>query len=98
MGGGNDHGDDYDYGNDYLTVIDDEGNELELEHLDTIEVGGGLFMAFVPADMDEDDDDYGLIILKVVTENNEEVFVTIDDENELNSIFDIFVERLSEEE
>ena len=87
-----------DYGNDFVTIIDDDGNEFELEHLDTAEIGGEVYMAFVPADIDEDDDDFGLVILKVVTQDNEEIFTTIDDDNELNAAYALFVERLSEDE
>jgi len=87
-----------DFGNDYITVIDDEGEEFELEHLDTAEIGGELYMAFVPADMDENDDDFGLIILKVITEDDEEMFVTIDDDDEMQTAFDVFVKRLDEDE
>ena len=87
-----------DYGNDFVTIIDDDGNEFELEHLDTAEIGGGLYMAFVPADMDEDDDDFGLVILKVITQDNEEVFTTVDDEDELNTAYAVFTQRLSDEE
>ena len=86
------------YGNDFITIIDDDGNEFELEHLDTAEISGELYMAFVPADIDEDDEDYGLIILKVVAQENEDVFSTVDDEDELNAAYSLFVERLSDEE
>jgi len=85
------------YGNDYLTLTDDEGNEFELEHLDTIELNNQIYMAFLPADMDEDDEDFGLVILKVVEEENEDFLVSIDDENELNTVFERFSQLFSEE-
>ena len=87
-----------DYGNDYITISDDEGNEFELEHLDTAEINGGIYMAFIPADMDEEDDDFGLVILKVVVENDEEILVSVDDDEELRSAFELFIQRLSDEE
>ena len=87
-----------DYGNDFVSIIDDDGNEFELEHLDTAEINGEIYMAFVPADMDEDDEDFGLIILKVITQDDEEVFSTVDDDDELNTAYAMFVERLSEED
>ena len=87
-----------DYGNDFVTIIDDDGNEFELEHLDTAEIGDGLYMAFVPADMDEDDEDFGLIILRVVVQDDEEVFATVDDEDELKAAYELFIERLSEDD
>jgi len=86
------------FGNDFITVQDEDGNELELEHLDTAEIDGALYMAFLPADMDEDDEDYGLIILKVIIEDNEEILATVDDENELNVVYERFIERLSDDE
>jgi len=84
------------YGNDYITISDDEGNEFELEHLDTSELNGKIYMAFLPADMDEDDEDFGLIILKVIIEDGEEVLTTIDDDEELAIVYEHFIERLSD--
>jgi len=89
---------DGDFGNDFITIEDDEGRELELEHLDTVEMGGELYMAFVPTDIDEDDEDFGLVILKVIVENNEEIFATVDDDDELEAAFNLFVQRLSDED
>ena len=86
------------YGNDFVTITDDDGNEFELEHLDTLEINGGLYMAFLPADMDEDDEDFGMVILKVIVENDEEVFVTVDDESELEAVYEAFIERLLDDE
>ena len=48
-----------DYGNDFISISDDEGNAYELEHLDTIEHNGVFYLAFLPADMDENDENYG---------------------------------------
>ena len=86
------------YGNDFVTISDDDGNEFELEHLDTAEVNGGLYMAFLPADIDEDNEDFGMVILKVVVENNEEVFTTVDDDAELEAVYEVFIERLINDE
>lgn len=82
------------FGSDYITVTDDDGNEFELEHLDTIEHEGALYMAFLPADMDENDEDYGMIILKVIEENGEEILATVDDESEMASVYDTFMQQL----
>lgn len=87
-----------DFGNDFITLTDDEGNSFELEHLDTLEVEGETYMAFLPADMNEDDEDYGIIILKVVEEDGEELLGSVDDEDELNRVYDRFMEILFAEE
>ena len=87
-----------DFGSDFLTITDEEGNEFELEHLDTIESNDHIYMAFLPADMDEDDEDYGIIILKVVEVDGEDILSSIDDENEQNAIHELFMERLLNEQ
>ena len=88
-----------DFGNDFLTIVDDDGQEFELEYLDAMDYNGSTYVAFLPADMDENDPDYGLIILKsVFDENNEEVFESIDDEDELNDVYEKFMVLLFDDE
>ena len=61
------------FGSDFITIIDDDGAEFELEVLDTMDYNNQTFVAFLPADMDENDPDYGIIILRsVLDENGEE--------------------------
>ena len=86
------------YGPDFVSVTDDEGNEFELEHLGTLEQDGRTYMAFVPADMDEDDEDFGLILLKVIEQDGEQLLADIDDEAELNEVYEQFMEELFEDE
>ena len=69
------------FGPDFITVTDEDGNEFELEHLDTLEYNGQTYMAFFPAvegkedgsveDVDLDEE-YGLVILKVIEADGEE--------------------------
>lgn len=87
-----------DYGPDFYTVTDDQGNESELEHLGTLEYKGVTYMAFVPADMDEDDEDFGLILLRVIEENGEELLADIDDQNELDEVYEQFMTELFDDE
>ena len=80
-------------------MTDDEGNDFELEHLGTLERQGSTYMAFVPADMDEDDEDFGLILLRVIEdENGEQLLADIDDETELNDVYEQFMEELFDDE
>jgi len=87
-----------DFGSDYVTISDAEGNDFVLEHLDSIEVDDTFYMAFLPTDMEEDDDDYGLIILKVIEEDGEEILASIDDDVVLEDIYSRFMERFLDEE
>ena len=86
------------YGSDFLIITDDEGNEFELEHLDTAEIDGQIYMAFLPADMDEEDEDFGVVILKVFEENGEDILANVDDEKELSAVFEHFINRFTEDD
>ena len=85
------------FGNDYLTIVDEDGNEFELELLDSFEMDDELYMAFVPTDVDEDSEDYGVIMLKAVEEDGEELLVEIEDEDEEESAFEVFLFRNPDE-
>ena len=84
------------FGNDFITISDDDGNDYVLEHLDTVEIDGTFYMAFLPTDIDEDDDKYGLVILKTDNHGEEEILVTVDDDGMLETLYNIFLERLLE--
>ncbi len=93
------------YGASFITVTDEDGNVLELEHLDTLEHDGQMYMAFFPAEMDEPEhgevpgeDEKGLIILKVIEENGEELLSTLDSDEELEAVYNQFMEELFEDE
>ena len=90
-----------DFGGDFITIADEEGNEFELEILDTFDLDGNTYSVFVPADietMDVDDPDYGLIFLRVREENGEEFFDSIDDDAELDRVYDHYQQILDQEE
>lgn len=89
------------FGPDFITVTDEDGNEIELEFVDALEHNGETYMAFYPAveeEADEDGEEYGMVILKSVMENGEEILSTLDSDEELNEIYDLFMERFFEEE
>ena len=86
------------YGSDFISVTDEDGNEFELEHLGTLEHDGVTYMAFVPADMDEEDEDFGMFILQVIEENGGGLLADVDDEALLNRVYDQFMEELFEED
>ena len=89
------------FGPDFITVTDEDGNEMELEYLDTLEYKGQTYLAFFPAvgeGADEDSDDYGLIILKSLEENGEEILSTLDSDEELNEVYDRFMEELFQDD
>lgn len=86
------------YGSDFMTIEDEEGNEFELEHLDTIDFEGSVYMAFLPAELDEDDPDYGIVILKVEDKDGEQLLISVDDDDELDRVYERFMAILFDEE
>ena len=92
------------FGPNFVTLTDDEGNDIELEYVDALEHNGTTYMAFFPvveedSEDEENEEEYGLVILKSQMENGEEFLVTIDDEEEIDKVYDLFMEQiLSDEE
>ena len=86
-----------DFGSDYITISDEDGNDYELEHLDTIEYNGCCYLAFLPADIDENSEDYGIVILKTETVEGEEM-LTVPPDEELDEVYELFMERLFSED
>lgn len=91
-----------DYGANIITIVDDEGNEIELEYLDTIEYNGQTYLSFFPTEEAEGDEspeeEQGLIILKQVMENGEELLSTLDSDEELEVVYEQFMASLFEDE
>ena len=91
-----------DFGPNFITLTDEDGNDIELEYVDAIEEDGQTYMAFFPTVDDEADDaaaeDFGLVILKSVMENGEELLSTLDSDEELDKVYDLFMEQLMADE
>ena len=86
------------FGSDIVTISDEEGNDFVLEHLDTIELDDIYYMAFLPADVDENDENYGLVILKVIEEGGEDVLISVDDDDLIQDLYTRFMERLFDDD
>ena len=89
------------YGNDILTLEDETGAEHSFEVLDAFDTGEIRYLALTPVfDGPEEllEDSGDLVIVKVITdENGEEILVTIDNEEEMDEVADIFMERLEQD-
>lgn len=91
------------FGPNFVTLTDDEGNDIELEYVDALEHNGTTYMAFFPVveedgENEENEEEYGLVILKSQMENGEEFLVTIDDEEEIDKVYDLFMEQILADE
>ncbi len=88
------------YGANIVSMTDEEGNEQEFEHLDTIELNGKIYLAFVEAGIPDDSDEpVELVLLRADTdENGDEILSTIDDEAELELVYNTFLEEAEDDE
>ena len=88
-----------DFGPNFITLTDEDGNEFELEYIDALELDGQTYMAFFPAVEDEGaEEDLGLVILKSIMVDGEEQLSTLDSDEELDRVYDLFMEQLMEDE
>lgn len=84
-----------DFGNNFVVLTDEDGNEVEFEHIDTLEDGGETYMAFIPADL-ASEEEAEVVILKIGMEDGEEILLTVDDEDEAERIYALFMDRLED--
>jgi len=86
------------YGSDYISLSDEDGNEYELEHLDTMEIDNAFYLVFLPADISEDDERFGIVIMKAQTDENGEDYLVVPNDDETQKAYDMYMQRLFEEE
>ena len=86
------------YGSDFITIVDEDGVEYELEVLTTLEWNGSSYMAVIPAGEDKDEFELEVSILKSVEEDGESILTAIEDEAELQAVYDLIMDSLYEEE
>jgi len=75
-----------------IVLNDDEGNEVEFEWLDTLEVNDKKYVVVLPVEEDTDE----VVILRLESEEEEDTFIGLDDEAEINEVFEAFKERNKE--
>jgi len=83
-----------------VTLVDEEGNEKTFEHIDSVDLDGETYAALVPVyETGEEllDADGELVILKVILDEQGEIFyVTIDDDEEYERVAQVIEERLEQ--
>ncbi len=86
------------YGSDFITIVDEDGTEYELEVLSTLEYNGETYMAVIPATLDGEPEQLEVSILKSTEEDGEPMLTAIEDEEELKAVYDLIMDELYEEE
>ena len=85
------------YGSDFMTIVDEDGTEYELEILSTLEYNGQTYLAVTLAD-GEETADMEVSILKSIEEDGEPILCAIEDEVELEEVYSLIMDELYDEE
>lgn len=87
------------YGSDFLTIVDEDGKEYELEVLSTLEYNDCSYVAVIPAGSGDDEEaSLEVSILKSVEEDGEPLLLAIEDEQELETVYGLIMDSLYDEE
>lgn len=86
------------FGSDFITIVDEDGQEYELEVLSTLEYDGNTYMAVIPAGESAEEFQLEVSILKSVEEDGEPILCAIEEEAELQAVYDLIMDSLYEEE
>ena len=87
-----------DYGANYISITDEDGVEYELEVLSSVTYKGAEYLALTPADADEDAEELEVSILKSVMDGDEPVLITVEDDDELEAVYDLLMQTMFEDE
>lgn len=83
---------------DILVLVDEKGEEVEFEYLDTMSMNGSEYAILLPLEEDEDAETEEVVILKLdKDENGEDSFVSVDDQEELHGVFEAFKKKVQEQ-
>ena len=84
---------------DNIIILNDEnGNEVKFEFLDLMEYEGEEYIILLPTEESEDNDE--VVILKVEDVEDDpdmETYVSVDDDDTLNAVFEMFKEKFKDE-
>ena len=83
-----------------VVLNDEDGNEIKFEFLDLIEYESEEYVVLLPVLEEGEEDDGEVVILKVddsEENSDEESYISVDDEETLTAVFEIFKEKFKEE-
>lgn len=86
------------FGGDIITITDEDGNVYELEHLDTIEMDGAYYLAFLPVTDGKADEDLGMVILKSEHGEDGDDYLVNPPDEEVERAYEKFMEELFPED
>ena len=85
------------YERNVISITDEEGQEYELEILAGVTYNNAEYLALAPIDIDDEEGELEVSILKSVEEDGEPVLCAIEDELELEAVYSLMMDQLYEE-
>ena len=85
------------YGSDFITIVDEDNTEYELEVLTTLDYNGTTYLAVIPAEDHLSEQEMEVSILKSVEENGESILCAIEDDQELETVYALIMDSLYDE-
>lgn len=74
-----------------ITLVDEEGNEVNFDVIDAVLLNDNEYIVVAPSENVEDDEkEIEVVILKVEIEGDDESYVTVTDEEEFEAVFEQF--------
>ena len=86
--------------NNIVVLNDENGEEVEFEFLDLIELDGEEYVVLLPVEEEENPEEAGeVVILKLedTESEDEESYVSVEDEEVLNKVFEMFKEKFKDD-
>ena len=84
-----------------VTLNDENGEEVKFEFLDLVELNDEEYVVLLPITEEGEEEEGEVVILKVEDtdddDSDEESYVSVDDEEILNKVFEIFKERFKDD-
>lgn len=77
-----------------ITLNDEEGNEIQFEFLDVVEVDGKEYVVLLPVEEAEKGE---VVIFRIEGTEEEESYVSLEDEEEAEKVFQVFKEKTKDE-
>ena len=85
------------FGDNFISITDEDGKEYELEVLAELEYNDSRYLALAPADPD-DSEELEVSILRAFEENGEQMLEAIEDDEELEAVYNALMDLMYEEE
>ena len=86
------------YGSDFMTIVDEDGTEYELEVLSSLEYNGQTYLAVIPAGLEEGEEPEVSILRSEEDTDGEPLLCAIEDETELEEVYKLMMDQLYEED